>query len=116
MKTRQFLRVSVPMAVRVSLAEQEDEFRSTTIKDISWGGAFVVLEPPPPLDTRVIVEFTLVDENVSLELWGTVVRVEEEKEGRPAGVGVKFDELDEDSRTLIQRLVDEEVASLIKSI
>lgn len=116
MKIRKYLRVPVPIPVKYRIAEQGDEFRSTLIRDISWGGALVVMNPPAPVGSRMIIQFAFSGESVDLELWGTVVRTEKPSDNAPGGVGIEFDLLDEDSRSLIQAMVHEEVISLVKSL
>ena len=69
MKTRQHLRVNLPIPVRVKVADRDQEFKFTGLGDISWGGAFVFMNPPAAKGSRVIIQFSLSDENVSLELW-----------------------------------------------
>jgi uncharacterized protein (TIGR02266 family) len=105
----------LPIPVRVKVVDQDQEFKLTTLGDISWGGVFVMMNPPAPLGSRIILQFLVLDEHVLLELWGTVVRSKPDSPEEPAGVGVEFDQLDEDSRSLIQRLVDDEVIMLVKN-
>ena len=116
MKVRRYLRVPLPIPVRIKVVEEDQDFRATSVEDISWGGAFVVLDPPAKLGSRVVLEFILSEENVSLELWGRVVRTRKPSEELPAGMGVEFDSLDDDTRSLIQRLVDEELEHLIRAV
>ena len=87
----------------------------TALGDISWGGAFVVIDPPAPIGSRIIIEFLFADESVSLELMGKVVRIKEPFDANPGGVGVQFDDLDYDAQSLIQQLVDEEIAAILKT-
>ncbi len=116
MKTRKFLRVPLPMAVRVKVADRDGDFVDTRIGDISWGGAFIVLDPPAKMGDRVIVQLILAEENISLELWGTVVRSRGNSQDLTPGVGVEFDALDDDSRSLIQRIINEEIMGLLQSL
>jgi c-di-GMP-binding flagellar brake protein YcgR len=115
MKTRQHLRVPLPLPVKIRVVDEDEDYRLTRIDDISWGGAFVVMDPPAPKDSRVVLQFAFSDTSVSLELWGTVVRSKQAEGEFPAGVGVEFDTLDNDAQSLIQSLVDEEVRALLKN-
>lgn len=117
MKTRNQLRVPLPLPVRVKVLDRDEEFRHTALGDISWGGVFVMMNPPAPVKSRILIQFVFTDTNVSLELWGTVVRSRANgKQNEPIGVGVEFDPLDEDSRSLIQQLVRDEVMNLVKEV
>ncbi len=115
MKTRQYLRVPLPIILKAKVLESDAELRSVTAEDISWGGAFLVMDPPAPAGSRIVLQFFLAEDNVSLELWGTVVRNRAAQDNLPSGVGVEFDTLDEESRSLIQRVVAEEIAALVKN-
>lgn len=116
MKTREYLRVPLPIPVRIKVVDRDEEFWFTRVDDISWGGAFIVMESPVPMGSRVVLQFSLSDENVSLELWGVVVRVKLPGEGGVPGAGVEFDPLDHDSKNLIQNLVFEEIRALLKIV
>jgi uncharacterized protein (TIGR02266 family) len=94
----------------------DDDFRLTRLEDISWGGVFAVLEPPAILGSRVAIQFTLAEDNVSLELQGTVVRNRKPAVGQPGGIGIQFDNLDDDSRSLIQQIINEEIRGLLQSV
>jgi len=113
MKARQQLRVPLPLPVQLKVVDQDQEFRSTRIDDISWGGAFVVMDPPAELGARVVLQFPAAGECVALELWGKVMRRVKATDKRPAGIGVQFESLDDDIRSLIQQLVDNAIAALL---
>ena len=113
MKARQHLRVPVPIPVRIKVAEMDQDYRFATLGDISWGGCFIIMDPPAPMGSRIIIQFMFSDESVSLELWGEVVRVMEKSNEGSAGVGVHFDSLDYDAQTLIQSLVNDEIIDLL---
>jgi c-di-GMP-binding flagellar brake protein YcgR len=116
MKTRQYLRVPIPVPVRIKVADREDDFKLASIEDISWGGAFVVMKPPAAKGSRLILQFLFSDESVLLELWGTVVRVRPAANSVPSGVGVEFDALDYDAQSLIQRLINEEIRAVLRNV
>jgi len=105
MKTRQHLRVPLPLPVRIKALESNNDFELAHLEDISWGGVFVRREPPLPLGKRVIIQFLMRDDAVALEIWGNVVRVREAKVGRSGGNGIQFSELDDATRSLIQKMV-----------
>jgi len=105
MKTRQQLRVPLPLPVRIKAVDSNNDFELAHLEDISWGGVFVRREPPLEAGKRVIIQFLMRDDSVALEIWGTVVRVRDGQVGRPGGNGIQFSELDDATRSLIQRMV-----------
>ncbi len=113
MKTRQHLRVPLLLNIKFKILEKDEDFVATRIEDISWGGAFIITDAPVEAEDRVIMQMVLDEDNVSLELWGTAIRIRKEQDGFRAGVGIEFDRLDEDSRSLIQRIINDEVNKLI---
>ncbi len=115
MKTRMHLRVPLPLPVRIKLYEQSEEFISTKIGDVSWGGVFVLMDPPPQPETRLVLQFTMTEDNVSLDLGGKVVRSRPGGDSEPAGIGVQFDPLDDETRSLLQKLINDEVLALVKA-
>ena len=104
MKNRKHLRVPIPVQVRLK-RENSDTFEKTTIKDISWGGVLLDLNEQPAMGTRLLIEFDMPDQSVTVEIWGKVVRVNNDDQGKVDGVGVEFDELDHETRSQIQGLV-----------
>lgn len=71
--------------------------------NVSVSGMFIATETPPPVGTRVSFQFALTDGFTLLEGAGEVVRV---VTGGPAkGMGIRFVELDEKNRKLIERIV-----------
>jgi len=113
MKIRKQLRVSIPLAIKYKL-EDDHEFKPSSIEDISWGGVFLLVEPPPGTGQRIIVQLEIPEDSVRLEIWGTVVRVRDKELGKPAGVGIEFDELDHETRSQIQNLVDYWIRLLVQ--
>ena len=116
MKARNHLRVPIPIPVRIKVVDMDQDFRFATLGDISWGGAFIMMDPPAPVGSRIIIQFMFSDESVSLELWSNVVRSRDKASGKISGVGVQFDSLDYDAQTLIQTLVHEEILDLVKNV
>jgi uncharacterized protein (TIGR02266 family) len=80
-----------------------EKLLSEYISNISRSGAFVRTREPWPVGTRLRMKFTiLADDPEIFEATAEVVRVSE----TPSGMGVSFLELTEDSRRLIDRVVD----------
>ena len=114
MKTRQYLRVPLKTAVRIKTAESGNDFELAEIEDISWGGVFVRREPPLVLGTRIILQVLMRDDSVALEIWGTAVRTRPAAAGRPGGNGIMFQEVDDNTRSLIQKMVDSVIQPLFQ--
>lgn len=105
MKTRQHLRVPLVLPVRIKAMDSGQDFELARIEDLSWGGVFVRRTPPFAPGTRVIIQFLMRDDSVAVEIWGTVVRVRQTKTGHPEGNGIAFQEVDDHTRSLIQKMV-----------
>jgi len=99
------MRVPIPLKVRIK-KESNDTFEEAQIQDISWGGVLLNQNELPAIGTRLLVEFDMPDQAVTVEIWGKVVRVNKDNQGKVDGVGVEFDELDHETRSQIQGLVD----------
>ena len=103
MKIRRQLRVPMPITVKVKRGDDRG-FEDAQIGDISWGGVLLFTDSQPDMGSRLLIEFDIPDQPVMLEVWGTVVRPHNENGSH--GVGVEFDELDSESRSQIQVLVN----------
>ena len=79
--------------------------------NVSLTGMFIRTEQPKPPGSVFIFEVWLGDEYRLVHGVGEVVwvRAQEESAERPAGMGVRFLKIDDDSRNLIQRVIDEHV-------
>jgi uncharacterized protein (TIGR02266 family) len=102
MKNRKHLRVPIAVPVKFK-RDSSDQTEEASIRDISWGG--VLLEHQLAMGTRLLMEFDIPDQPVTLEVWGKVVRNNTDEQGKINGVGIEFDELDHESRSQIQGLV-----------
>jgi uncharacterized protein (TIGR02266 family) len=85
-----------------------DAFFSEFSQNINEGGMFIEMEEPPALETPVQLQFCLPGEPQPLRVQGRVAWVRERKpdapEG-PAGVGIEFQNLDQETRDTINRIV-----------
>lgn len=78
--------------------------------NISAGGLFVVAEDPPPLGSRVELDFLLRDTVTSLIVEGEirwVRQVWDRETNQPPGFGVEFDDLNPIQREALAELLDE---------
>jgi uncharacterized protein (TIGR02266 family) len=94
------------MPVKFRVAEVDMDYKMAELEDISWAGVFIRWPKPFVKSTRLIMQFFLAEDSVVLEVWGTVVRVREARQEKPAGMGVQFDELDDAARSTIQKMVE----------
>lgn len=112
MKTRKYLRVPFPVEIRYK-SDDDHDFRSATLEDISWGGVFIADPTPLPPGKRIVVQFDIPDQSVFLEIWGTVVRNRTNSEDKLDGMGVQFDMLDDDTKSQIQDMITKKLRTLL---
>ena len=106
-KSRSTVRVPVEAKVRVRFKDQVG-FVTAYAANISLNGMFIRTQQPRPAETRLDFELRLSDDSlikgVAEVVWS---RLEEESEERPAGMGIRFFQFDQDSRNNITRLVEQ---------
>ncbi len=74
--------------------------------DVSLGGLFFESDVPLKIGTKVFLSFSLPDERPSIHMTGEVVRIEREKSNaHVVGIGVRFVDLDGNSKTRIEHYV-----------
>jgi hypothetical protein len=74
--------------------------------NLGFGGAFVLLDPPLPPDTRVVVSIASAITWEPLRLPGVVRWVRDTRPGLAAGMGVAFDALQPEHAMALQRLFE----------
>ncbi len=92
------------LIVRVDYSTIDELFQEFT-GDINEGGMFIETDSPRTPGTEVLLRFGLPGTNEVVETIGTVVRVQDGAEGAPRGMGIEFEDLREDARAHIDRLV-----------
>lgn len=109
--TQVFKRADLKRKVSLKFKEFRG-FLAEYSKNISAGGMFIRTEEPQPPGSRFDFELTLDEDYTLIHGLGEVVWVRSRDEGpeRPAGMGVRFLDLDEKSRDLIDRIVAERLA------
>jgi uncharacterized protein (TIGR02266 family) len=75
-------------------------------ENLSFGGAFVLVDPPLSPDTRVLVSIASAITWEPLRLPGTVRWVRDARPGVPAGMGIAFDQLGAESALALQQLFE----------
>jgi uncharacterized protein (TIGR02266 family) len=91
--------VTVPVRYRY---QSFIDFIETQSMNISRSGMFIASKASVPIGTGIDFEFSLADGFPLLRGRAEVTRIS----ANPPGVGVRFDELDEPSRKLIDRIVE----------
>ena len=101
---RRFPRTPISTLVQYRFSSL-DEFMAEYSVNLSPGGIFVQSDDPPEAGAAVYLQFSLADGSRLIEGLGKVVRVvtAEQKQG-PAGFGVEFQDFDEESLSLIEKL------------
>jgi type IV pilus assembly protein PilZ len=82
-----------------------DEIFSDFARNINEGGMFVETDRPAVVGSQVSLQFRIPGSDQPVVSTGRVVRVEGDRAEGPPGMGIKFDDLDDRSRGLINELV-----------
>ena len=103
MERRQFARIKVNLALKFQSLEQLENAISGQAADLSKGGIFIKTRKVKPVGTRVQIELPAPQGGTAL-IKG-VVRSLRYQAGRPVGMGIEFEEMDELARELISRVI-----------
>lgn len=104
---RKHMRVPIPLVVEVRF-EGEQDFMPYLLTDISWGGFYLRMENPKPIGTSAVALLPSREAGGYRELRGKVVTQNKLVEGRTIpGVGLAFEAMDENLKSLIQQLVEQ---------
>lgn len=104
---RRFTRVALDAHVAVTLVDSGGLFHSR-VRDLSENGVFIVTESTRAIGTNIRVSITVKEGEVTIEARGIVVHEvppERASEGRPAGMGVMFTDVSEESLARLRQLV-----------
>jgi type IV pilus assembly protein PilZ len=94
----------VGLLVRVDY-KTVDELFSEFARNINEGGVFVETDTPPEIGSSVALQFKIPGSQDPIQVMGRVVRVAPGDVHEPPGVGIEFEDLDDQSRNLINDLV-----------
>lgn len=94
----------VDMVVRVDY-KTVDELFSEFARNINEGGVFVETDTPSEIGSSVAMQFQIPGSDEPIQVMGRVVRVSEGNLQDPPGMGIEFENLDDQSRDLINGLV-----------
>ena len=102
-------RTLLSLKIRYKSATLED-FIERYSMDISRGGVFLKAKKPLAVGTLLKFEFMLQDQSTLIHGVGRVVWRREEADAdakNPSGMGIKFIKMDSESRSVVQRIVEE---------
>ncbi|HEX6239720.1 MAG TPA: TIGR02266 family protein [Polyangiales bacterium] len=106
--TRKDRRAPVSLKVRFKSATV-DEFIEHYCKDVSRGGIFIKSSQPMAIGTLLKFQFQLKDESSLIKGVGRVVWTRSPEDAvadQPAGMGIKFIKMDNESRAIVDRIVE----------
>ncbi len=105
-------RVQASLRVRYKSATVT-EFIEKHSHDISPGGVFIRSQKPLSRGSLLKIDFRLEDDSAVILGVGRVVWTRDEStEGKPAGMGIKFIRLDENSKNNIQKIISMQKAGM----
>ena len=94
----------IELMVRVDY-KTVDELFSEFARNINEGGMFVETESPPEPGAVVALQFRIPGSAEPIAVMGRVVRITAGDRDEPPGMGIEFENLDTQSRDLINQLV-----------
>lgn len=94
----------IDLVVRVDY-KTVDELFSEFARNINEGGMFVETEAPPDPGSQVALQFRIPGSDEPIQVMGRVVRASVGDRDEPPGMGIEFENLDDQSRELINQLV-----------
>jgi uncharacterized protein (TIGR02266 family) len=94
----------IELMVRVDY-KTVDELFSEFARNINEGGMFVETDTPPEPGCAVALQFRIPGSAEPIAVLGRVVRTTAGNREEPPGMGIEFDNLDAQSRDLINQLV-----------
>ncbi len=101
---RRFARIPVELKLRFRSIEQLEKYAQGSAGDLSMGGIYIATTHVKPTGTQVKIELPGgEDEFVGIK---GVVRSIRYHEGEAAGMGIEFEDMDEQARRLIQYLLE----------
>ena len=98
----------IPLKLRVNMEfEKFSGFISEYSENVSEGGMFIKTATPRQMGSVFAIEFKLKDDYKLIQGWGEVVWVREKTEtpDKPAGMGIRFLDIDQSSKELIRNII-----------
>ncbi len=94
----------VPLKIPVDYTSV-DAFFTEFSSNVNEGGMFVEMEDAPELGSQVQLQFDLPGYEESIQVEGRVAWTSDGKDGSAPGVGIEFQNLPDDVRDTINRVV-----------
>lgn len=102
---RKFARIPVSLMLKFKSFEHLEHMVEGHIGDLSLGGMFLRTSQVKPVGTTVQMEIPVRDDTLCIR---GEVRGVRYNNGKPVGMGIEFRDLDEQSRRLIQYIMDKQ--------
>ena len=93
----------IPLEARITMSSQSNFWTGFT-QDISEGGVFVLAVAPPEVGEMLPVHIQTEDGRAML-VWGEVRWHREEEDGTPIGCGIRFHNVDERAREVLNEMM-----------
>jgi len=94
-------------SLRITYSEPSGKHHETFITHVGGGGCFIISTTPPSEGTPLHLEFTLPTHHKPIHVGGKVAwRRSEYQGGRPAGIGVTFQNLSTNDKEAIRQYID----------
>ena len=106
---RRFPRVRLNMLVQFRV-DSYDEFLKHYATDLSTGGMFVRTDEPREMGAMVYFQFMVRGGESIIQGLGRVVHVNPPGGERPAGMGIEFVSLEEESASVVDSIVSSRIA------
>ena len=106
---RQHTRAEV--AIKISYTSL-DRFFNDYALNISLGGIFIATDKPLPIGTRLKIFFSLPHVPQAITTTGEVVRVSDGSDGELKGMGIRFADLSQQAKEIIDQVVMEKAVAV----
>jgi uncharacterized protein (TIGR02266 family) len=104
MERRRFARIPVNLMLKFKKLEAFEHALDGSANDLSQGGICITTPNVKPVGTRVQIELPIPGSE-PIEIKGTVRSIRYNG-GKPAAMGIEFDELEDPAQGVIRRLIE----------
>jgi len=103
LEKRRFARIQVNLMLKFKKLETFEDALDGSARDLSQGGICITTRTVKPVGTRVQIEFPIPGSD-PMEIKGTVRSIRYNN-GKPAAMGIEFDEFEGQAQGVIQYLI-----------